>query len=153
MKKWRLITGVALVLVLGILIGAAGTQFYLKRRYHFPLDHRARTARLVKALSRDLNLSQDQRIATEKILDRTAERLRENYTRVRPEAERIVAEGFSEIETQLTDDQKKKFEALRETYRRHRRFGGGTGPRWAPDAARGGPDRGPQAAPKDSPDK
>lgn len=120
MKLWRLITGVALVLVLGILIGGAGTQLYLRHKYHFSLDRKERTAHLLKIFSKELDLSQDQKIAVEKILQRMAERLHTHLLQRRPEAERIVDESFSEIRQQLSDEQKKQFDSLRERHRRHR---------------------------------
>ena len=120
MKKWRLITGVVLVLVLGILIGGAGTQFYLRHKYHLSLDRKDRTAHLLKTLSRELDLSQDQKTAVEKILQRMAERLHTHFLQGRPEAERIIDESFSEIRQQLSDEQKKKFDSLLERHRRRR---------------------------------
>jgi len=122
MKLWRLITGVALVLVLGILIGGAGTQLYLSHKYHFSLDRKERTAHLLKIFSKELDLSQDQKIAVEKILQRMAERLHTHLLQRRPEAERIVDESFSEIRQQLSDEQKKQFDSLRERHRRHRHY-------------------------------
>jgi len=122
MKSWRLITGVALVLVLGILIGAAGTQLYLRHKYHLSLDRKDRTAHLLKTFSKELDLSQDQKIAVEKILQRMAERLHNHLLQRRPEAERIVEESFSEIRQQLSDEQKKRFDSLQERHRKHRHY-------------------------------
>ena len=122
MKLWRLITGVALVLVLGILIGGAGSQLYLRHKYHFSLDRKERTARLLKTFSKELDLSQDQKVAVEKILQQMAERLHTHLLQRRPEAERIVDESFSEIRQQLSDEQKKQFDSLRERHRRHRHY-------------------------------
>jgi hypothetical protein len=122
MKLWRLITGVALVLVLGILIGGAGSQLYLRHKYHFSLDRKERTARLLKTFSKELDLSQDQKVAVEKILQQMAERLHTHLLQRRPEAERIIDESFSEIRQQLSDEQKKQFDSLRERHRRHRHY-------------------------------
>jgi len=122
MKSWRLITGVALVLVLGILIGGAGTQLYLRHKYHFSLDRKERAAHLMKIFSKELDLSQDQKTAVEKILQRMVERLHSHLLQRRPEAERIVDESFSEIRQQLTDEQKKQFDSLQERHRRHRHY-------------------------------
>ncbi len=124
MKKWRLVTGVALVLVLGILIGSSGTQFYLRHKYHLSFDRKERTAHVLKTLSKELDLSQDQKILAEKILQRMAERLRAHYLQVRPEAERIVDESFSEIRQNLNEEQKKKLDALRERHRRRGHYPG-----------------------------
>ena len=122
MKLWRLITGVALVLVLGILIGGAGSQLYLRHKYHFSLDRKERTAHLMKIFSKELDLSQDQKVAVEKILQQMAERLHTHLLQRRPEAERIIDESFSEIRQQLSDEQKKQFDSLRERHRRHRHY-------------------------------
>ena len=120
MKTWRLITGVALVLVLGILIGSAGTRIYL-RHTHRLFHPRDRAAHIMGTLSRELDLSQAQKTAVQNVLQRTSEKLHAHYLQQRPEAERIVGEGFSEIRLLLTDEQKKKFDTLQERYRRHRR--------------------------------
>jgi uncharacterized protein YpuA (DUF1002 family) len=122
MKSWRLITGVVLVLVLGILIGGAGTHLYLRHKYHFSLDRKDRAAHLLKTFSRELDLSQDQKIAVEKILQRMVERLHSHMLQRQPEAERIVDESFSEIRQQLTDEQKKQFDSLQARHRRHRHY-------------------------------
>ncbi|MGA3173930.1 MAG: hypothetical protein ABSE25_05810 [Syntrophorhabdales bacterium] len=123
MKKWRPITGVILVLVLGILIGSAGTKFYLKHRYHYLPDRQARTAHLLEHLSKELALSDTQKAATGQILEDMAEKLRRHFAQVRPEAERIVQESFSEIRKQLDEDQQKKFDVLSEKYRQRRHRG------------------------------
>jgi uncharacterized membrane protein len=120
MKKWRPIIGVLLVLVLGILIGSAGTQFYLRHRYHYPPDHKAETVRLLERLSKELALSDTQRTAIRQTLEHMAEKLNRHFAQVRPEAETIVDEGFSEIHKQLNDDQRKTFDILRERHKRRR---------------------------------
>jgi hypothetical protein len=126
MKKWRLVLGVVLVLVLGILAGSAGTRLYFARTYHFPPDRKARMALFEQRLSRELALTPAQKAAIEQILDRTTEKLRAHYSRLRPEAERIIKEGFSEIQAQLNEEQRKKFDVLKEQFRhrRHLRQGG-----------------------------
>ncbi len=120
MKKWRLFTGVILVLVLGILIGGAGTQFYLRHKYHLSLDRQDRAAHVLKTLSRELDLSQDQKVEIAKILQGMVERLHTHSLQGRPEAERIVDQSFSEIRQKLSDEQKTKFDILQERHRRHR---------------------------------
>jgi hypothetical protein len=121
MRKWKPVAGVALVLFLGILIGSMGAQFYLKRAYHpFP-DRKARAERLMRVLSKKLDLSEQQKAAISQIVDRTEEKLHEHYLKTRPEAERIVDESFAEIRGRLDEGQQKKLDILREKFRRHRR--------------------------------
>ena len=122
MKTWRLIAGVVLLLVFGMLIGSMGAHFYLRHRYHFSLDRKDRTVRLLKHLSRELDLSQEQRTAAEHILQQMSEKLHALYIGQFPEAERIVDESFSEIRKRLTDEQKKKFDAMQELYRKRRHW-------------------------------
>ncbi len=121
MRKWKPVAGVALVLLLGILIGSMGAQFYLKRTYHpFP-DRKARAERLMRVFSKKLDLSEQQKAAIRQIVYQTEEKLHEHYLQTRPEAERIVDGSFAEIRSQLNEDQKKKFDILRERFRQHRR--------------------------------
>ena len=120
MRKWKPAAGVALVLLLGILIGAMGTQFYMKRTYHpFP-DRKARAERLMRVLSKKLDLSEQQKAAVGQIVYQTEEKLRSHYLKTRPEVEHIVDEGFAEIRKQLDEDQQRKLDVLREKFRRHR---------------------------------
>jgi hypothetical protein len=121
MKTWRLVTGVALVLIVGILIGSTGTRLYLGHRYHVPMDRKARAAFLMKDLSKELGLTQEQKAAIGQILDEMAERLHQRYLQARPEVEGIVDESFSRIRTELNDDQKQKFDVLKEKYKKRRR--------------------------------
>jgi Spy/CpxP family protein refolding chaperone len=120
MRKWKPVAGVALVLLLGILIGSMGAQFYLKRTYHHFPDRKARAERLMRVLSKKLDLSEQQKAAIGQIVDQTEEKLHKHYLQARPEAERIVQESFSEIRKQLNEDQKKKLDILRERFQRHR---------------------------------
>ncbi len=117
MKTWRLITGVALVLLLGMLIGSAGTRLYLGHT-HRGLHWRDRTARVFERLSRELDLSPEQKGSVRGILQDAEQKLRAHYLRQRPEAERIVDESFVQIRQLLNDEQKKKLDNLRERHRK-----------------------------------
>jgi hypothetical protein len=120
MKTWRLITGVVLVLLVGVLIGSMGSRLYLRHKYYFSLERKERTIHLLNHLSRELDLSREQKAEVEKILQGMAEKLHAHYLQQRPEAERIVEDSFSVIRQGLTDEQKKKFDELQERYRRRR---------------------------------
>ena len=121
MNTGKLIAGVALVFIVGILVGSVGTRFYLKHQYRpFMSERGNRTAFIMKRLSKDLNLTENQKIAIEKIVDQTEEKLHEHFLQRRPEVESIIDDGFSQMKKELNDDQKKKLDALREKFEKHR---------------------------------
>ena len=67
MKKWKLVSGLLLVFVLGILAGSFGTRVYLKDQFaHLRKDPKARQAFIMRKLSKELELTQDQEITVEK---------------------------------------------------------------------------------------
>ncbi len=120
MTKWRSFAGVALVLLLGIVIGSVGTHFYMQHRFHHFPDHEARTERLMERLTKKLALSEQQEQAIRPIVNRMAERLRAHFLETRPEAEKIVEESFADVRKLLNEDQNKKLDKLRENFHRRR---------------------------------
>ena len=125
MNTWKLVSGVALVFIVGALVGSIGTRFYLKNHYRpLMLDPANRTAFVMKRLSKELGLSQDQKITVGKIVAQTGEKLHQHFLRMRPEMEAIIEDGFSQIRKELDDDQKKKLDALREKFEKRRKARG-----------------------------
>ena len=125
MNIWKLVSGVALVFIVGALVGSLGTRFYLKHHYRpFMTEPGDRTAFMMKRLSKELGLSQDQKIAVEKIVVQTGEKLREHFLQTQPETKSIIDDSFSQIKKELDDVQKKKLDALREKFEKHRQARG-----------------------------
>ena len=121
MNTWKLVLGVALVFIVGALVGSLGTRFYLKHHYRsFMLEPRERTTFIMKRLSKELDLSQSQKIAVEKIVAQTEEKLRAHFLQMRPEIEAIVDDGFTQIRKELDDNQKKQLDALKEKFEKRR---------------------------------
>jgi nucleoid DNA-binding protein len=121
MNTWKLVSGVALVFIVGALVGSLGTRFYFKNHYRpFTLEPRDRTAFIMKRLSKDLGLSQSQKIAVEKIVAQTEEKLRDHFRQMRPEVKAIIDDSFSQIRKELDDGQKKQLDALREKFEKRR---------------------------------
>jgi len=120
--RWKLISGLLLVFVLGILAGSVGTGFYLKHRL-VPLikEPRARKSFIMKRLSKKLDLTPDQQTKIEPIVNQMIEKRREYYRKTRPEIKTIMDQGFSKIKAELSEDQKKKLDELRENFKKHRR--------------------------------
>jgi hypothetical protein len=119
--RWKLISGLLLVFVLGILAGSLGTGFYLKHRLA-PLikEPRARKTFIMKRLSKELNLTSDQKTKIDPLVEQMIEKRREYYLKNRPEIKTIMDQGFAQIREELNEDQKKKLDVLREKFHRRR---------------------------------
>ena len=122
MKRWKLVSGLLLVFVLGILAGAFGTRIYLKDRFaHLRKDPKARQAFIMGKLSKELELTPDQKIKVEKIVEQTGAKRREFFLKNRPEIKRIMDEGFLQIKKELNNDQQKKLDVMREEFKKRRK--------------------------------
>ncbi len=125
MRKWKLAAGVALVFFLGVLVGLL-PGFYLTHRFPPPpphMDHGDRDAAMLDRLSRDLNLTDAQKVRVGEILKQTSEKLDARLRQMQPEIRKIFDDGFSEMEKELTDAQKHTLHDLRERMERHGRPG------------------------------
>ena len=119
--------GVLLVFVLGILAGAFGTQVFLKyRTSHFvQRGPEARAERFLEHLSRDLDLTDDQRAEIGTIVRESHRRLAEISRRCRPEIRGIIEGDFEKIRRILTDEQRQKFDQFQKRFHQrgtHRKF-------------------------------
>lgn len=122
MKRWKLASGLLLVFVLGILAGAFGTRIYLKDRFaHLRKDPKARQAFIMGKLSKELELTPDQKIKVEKIVEQVGAKRREFFLKNRPEIKKIMDEGFLQIKKELNNDQQKKLDVLREEFKKRRK--------------------------------
>lgn len=119
--RWKLISGLFLVFVLGILVGSLGTGFYLKHEL-YPIAKKpgAKKAFIMRKLSKKLNLTPNQVSKIEPIVEQMIEKRRASYGKVRPEMEKIMDQGFTQIKAELNQEQKKKLDELREKFRKRR---------------------------------
>jgi len=70
MKKWKLVTGLALVFAFGLLVGSFGTGVYIKHRFAPPKrDHSAMRAFLLKKFSQKLDLTENQKNEFKRLID------------------------------------------------------------------------------------
>ena len=122
MKRWKLISGLLLVFVLGVLAGAFGTRVYLKDRFErLRKDPKARQAFIMRKLSKELELTPGQKIKIEKIVEQLGEKRREFFLKNRPEIKKIMDEGFAQIKKELDNDQQKKLDVLRAEFEKRRK--------------------------------
>ena len=128
MKQWKLITGVIIVFVLGILMGSLGTGLFYKYRVIRPmkLEPSEKKALILKKYSKALVLSPEQITGFEKIIDEMDVKRREFFKKNRPEMKKIREQGVIEMKTLLTPDQQEKLDKLhqmfRKKYKEKRRF-------------------------------
>lgn len=122
MKKWKLITGITLIFLLGALIGSLGTGLFLHNRPGSRKPEALKMA-VMKRLVRQLDLTADQKPRVETIVDQLQEKTRNHFNKTRQEMRAIIAQGIARIKKELNPDQQKKLDTLHERFkRRHRRW-------------------------------
>ena len=118
MTRWKLITGLALVFILGALAGSIGTGFYFKHRYPPRItDPEARKAFILEKFSKELNLTQDQKIKIGEIIQQMEEKRHEYLLKHRLETE----QSMGQIRGELNAEQQKRFDTLREDFEKRKK--------------------------------
>jgi hypothetical protein len=114
MKKWKLIAGVALVFVLGLLVGSLGTRFYHKDgSERFFQEPSARKALILNKLTKDLGLTEAQQKEFRGIVEETDKKLEAFGLERRSAVKAILDESFSRMNEKLDPEQQKKLGELR----------------------------------------
>ncbi len=113
MNRLKLISGIALLLVLGIILGAVGTGYYLKNHPDNILRHRYGKAFIMERLSKELKLSEDQKDRIGKIIDQVDEKRHGYHLEIK--------KLMDEVREGLDQDQQRRFDNLRERFRTQRR--------------------------------
>lgn len=133
MKKWKLITGLTLVFVFGLLVGSFGTGAYIKHRFGpSKRDPSAMRTFLLKKFSQKLDLTEEQKTEFKSIIDQVGKKLDEHFRKSHSEIGEIVKPGFSQMKNLLTSTQQKKFDEMIENIRRHRKSRHKLGPHGPP---------------------
>lgn len=117
MNKWKLISGIALLIILGILVGSIGTWFYLEHPYPRTGDHSARKAFFMERLSKELNLTEDQKMRIGRLVEQMEEKRREYSLQKRAEIEKLI----DQMKKELNIDQQKKLDALEEKFEKRQK--------------------------------
>jgi Spy/CpxP family protein refolding chaperone len=107
--------------LLGVVVGGAGVFFYGWNWGHW--HRRSGRERIVRRLTRDLNLSDTQVEQFKQIMDETRKKLRELRTQVGPEFEAIREEGHDRVRQILNPEQLEKFNALIRRHEQRRKRG------------------------------
>lgn len=129
MKKWKLVTGVVLVFVLGVVAGSLGTGFYHKYLFaRHKKDPSARKAFILKKFSQDLDLTEDQKNEFKSIIDQLEDKREELFQHGHSEFVKMMNQGLLQMKKVLNPDQKKRLDELIEEFERHRKEGTKFGP-------------------------
>ena len=120
MKRWKLITGVIIVFVLGIIMGSLGTELLYKYRIipHFKPDPSERKALILKKYSEALSLSPEQKAGFENIINDMDSKRREFFKTIRPDIKKIREQGVMKMKKLLTPDQQDKLDKLHQAFRK-----------------------------------
>ena len=116
MKKWKAWLVIAIVFVSGAVIGSAGTEFYFTHTVHGILHQGPASVKkvIMKKLTAELNLTNDQQEEVQDILEETQFQLERLRVRYDPQMEEIINNSVTTMKTRLTAEQQKKLDALYE---------------------------------------
>lgn len=123
MKRWKLVSGVLLVFILGVLMGSLGTGFY--HQYlsdRFRKDPAQRNAVILKKFSERLHLTGDQQTAFKAIIDQMDQQRRIQIQESRSEFRNLRDESYAQMKKVLNPDQQNAFDDLIKEIRARRKY-------------------------------
>jgi Spy/CpxP family protein refolding chaperone len=114
MKRWKTWLVIAAVFVSGVIIGAAIGGLYMNHRIGGFLHGGAPAMRkvIMKKLTTELNLTEDQQDEIDEIIEETQLQLQQLRAKYRPQMEDIVNTGIATMKTRLSAEQQKKLDTL-----------------------------------------
>ncbi|MDY0377448.1 MAG: hypothetical protein RBR01_03335, partial [Desulfobacterales bacterium] len=122
MKKWRLIAGILLVFILGLVVGSWGTGMYLRNRLdRFRENPETRKTSIMDRLNRRLGLTDAQRSAFESIVNETEQKVGKSFEKHEAEMKGFIEESFAQMARILSPEQRKKLDALRQELEKRRK--------------------------------
>jgi hypothetical protein len=114
MKKWKLVTGVALVFILGVLAGSLGTQLYHRQwSERFWKDPAARREVFLQRLTRNLDLTEAQQKEFKVIVEEVDRKLVTLRNETHTEIKKIIDESFAQMKEKLDPEHQKKLEEFK----------------------------------------
>jgi len=123
MKKWKLVAGVLLVFVFGVLAGSLGTGFYHQYLFdRFRKDPGERKAFVLKKFSERLHLTEDQQKVFKTVIDQVDQERRAQILKNRSEFKRIRDESYTQMKKVLNPDQQGAFDELIKEIRARRKY-------------------------------
>ncbi len=122
MKNWKVIIGIVLIFIFGVLAGLLGAGYYIKEyRLNIQRNQSVRTEVIVKRLGQRLGLNDDQRRNVKTIVENMQKKKNARFVEHLKAMREIRREGFNEIRNELTPEQQKKMDKLNKEIERRRR--------------------------------
>lgn len=126
MSKWKIWVGLLVLFLSGVLIGSVGTRMYVRHKISgmFAKERPVIRDLFFRRLTRELDLSKEQRREIEQIANRASEKFHTLRGQHRGEAEAILDQAVSEMRKYLSPEQQEQLERIRErmkTWRKQRR--------------------------------
>ena len=123
MAKWKIWVALLVLFVSGVLIGSVGTRMYVRHKISgiFSRERPAVRNLFVRRLTRELDLTREQREEIEEIASRAAEKFHNIHTQHRSEVEVIIDQSASEMKKHLSPAQQEQFDELRKRMKARRK--------------------------------
>jgi hypothetical protein len=123
MAKWKIWVALLVLLVSGVLIGSVGTRMYVQHKLSgiFTRERPAVRNLFVRRLTRELDLTREQRMEIEKIASRAAEKFHKLHMQHRSEVQVIIDKSTSEMKKHLSPAQQEQFDELQKRMKAQRK--------------------------------
>jgi hypothetical protein len=119
MGKWKIWVGLIVLFLSGVLIGGVATRMYVRYRISGVLAGKRPPIRdlFLRELTRELNLTEEQRQEMEQIASNAAEEFHTLHKKHRREAEDVLNRAVSEMKKYLSPEQQEELDKVRNRMR------------------------------------
>jgi hypothetical protein len=120
-KRWKLVLGLSVLFLSGVLVGSMGTAVYFKQTFGhgFPKEHSQVRKLIMKKLVRELDLTETQRTPIEDIVNQVQTDLWKFRKQHQQEVETIILQGIAQMKPYLSEVQQEKLNSLFERLKAH----------------------------------
>jgi len=124
MSRWKILTGLFIIFLSGILIGSAGTGLYVRHVIRTKVnalvsgDSHVATQLVMERLGRLLALSDAQKKTIQPLIRDAAVKIRALRSRLRPQFEAVFLQTARGIKAHLNKNQQEKLDKLTERIRK-----------------------------------
>jgi Spy/CpxP family protein refolding chaperone len=120
-KRWKLILGLSVLFLSGVLIGSMGAAIYFKQTFGhgFPKEQSQVRKLVMKKLVRELDLTEVQRTPIEDIVGQVQTNLWKFRKQHKQEVEAIIVQGIVQMKPLLNPIQQEKLDDLFQRYQAH----------------------------------
>lgn len=124
MAKWKIWAGILVLFASGVVIGSVGTRMVVRHKISGLVARERPVIRdlFLRRLTRELDLTKEQRREIETIANRTAERFQNLHRQHRGEVEGILDQAVSDMKEHLSPAQRQQLDEIRKEMKaRHKR--------------------------------